>query len=236
MPNNNTSNLSPEIMASGVAYEDFEAFCLYRAFDMISEGSYRRLIVNARENSEPWAIQSYTGMQNVSSHSKRILSMVNTLSEYGKTRLHAVCTEVIGNSTPPCKAKLGWGVCLVTGVRSDRCLDLTRQGKSEGLVVVSAKFSHFLIMLWLIAKLEHACKTLAKTWLSSKGEEYEKENTIHQICTDFSKETLKIKALHAAYNHACSHVVNSIVQYRKTPEFGSQLHDMDDRCTKRIRV
>lgn len=235
MPNHSNS-VPLETLAGGVSFDDFESFCLYRAFDLISEGSYRRLVVNARENSEPWAMQSYTGMQNVSSHTKRVISTVNSLSEYGKTRLHAVCSEVIGNSTPPCKAKLGWGVCLVTGVRSDRCLDLTRPGKSEGLVVVSAKFSHFLIMLWFIAKLEHVCKTVAKVWLVEKGESYEKENTVHQICVDFSNEKEQIKALHEAYNHACQHVVNSINIYRTTPEFGTQLGDTGERHNKRMRV
>jgi hypothetical protein len=212
---------SAESLAKGVSYKDFESYVSYKAFDLLSEGGFKKLVVHSRENSEPWAVQVYTGMQTVTSRLKQVAMLVNTLSDYGKKRLHAVCSEVVSSTTPPCKQKLGWSVCLITGIRSDRCLDLTRPGKSEGLVVISAKFSHFVIMLWFVTKLEHVCKTVAKAWLAAQSNTYQKNATVHEICEAFAADTAQMKALYDAFQYAMLHVVNSIEQYRQMPEFGT---------------
>lgn len=206
-----------------VSYEIFQLYATYKAFDYLSEGAYKKLVVKSKENGDPWAVKLYSGMQEVANHCKRTVNLISSLHEYGKNRLQMVCNEVISSANPPCRKKQGWNVCMITGVRSDDCIDLTKHGKGENCFIVNGKFSHFVLMLWLVVKIEHVCKIVAKNWLQCMGKDYSAVTSVNQICEDFAAEDVKLHALHMAFNHALTHVMTSIETYKKSPEFGKLL-------------
>ena len=197
-----------------------KGYVLFKAFDVISDGSYKKLVVKSKECNETWAIELHTSTQKINAHIKNVLHMVNTLGEYGKDRLQDVCREVLCHVSPPCKLKTCWNICAITGTRSAECIDLTRVGKSDTVVTVHRKFSHFVIMLWIVAKFEHLCKVYTRQWLASKAAG---EHSVHELCTLFQQEAVPeiTDALYNAFKHAVTHVTGSLEVYRRLPCFGS---------------
>jgi hypothetical protein len=206
-------------MKCTLSYDSFEAYVLYKAFDFISDGAYKKLLVKCKDNGDVWAISTYSKIQETTLTVRQVVQNVQNLHEYGKPRLHKVCLEVMSSANPPCKKKAGWNTCVVTGTRSDECIDLTRPGRSESLVTIHPKFSHFMVMLWLIAKIEHVCKVYTKHWLTAQGSAYQEEKTVQDICNDFQAQNDTIEAMYAAFSHGVVHVTNSIETYKNTEEF-----------------
>lgn len=207
-------------MARSVSFETFELYFHYRVFDFFSEGDYKKQVVQCKDTGDAWASKVYAGMQEVSSLIKRVSTEVSSLQEFGKTRLQMACVEVMASATPPCRRKKGWHMCSITGVRSDECMDLTRPGKSEHTVTVARSFSHFFVMLWLIAKMDHVCKTVARSWLVDKGTEFESGTPVKEMCEAFVAECGPVvQALFRAFEHACAHVLASLDAHKRAPDF-----------------
>eukprot|EP00961_Rhodomonas_salina_P088195 1186339-Rhodomonas_salina.1 len=119
-----------------VSLDCMENYVLYKAFDIISEGSYKKLVVRSKETNEQWAVELHGKVQRVTAVIKSVLQEVNCLHEYGKDRLQTMCQETLAHVNPPCRVKSCWNVCYISGIRSSECLDLTRVGKSEKVITV----------------------------------------------------------------------------------------------------
>jgi hypothetical protein len=198
----------------------FEAYFLYKAFDLISDGAYKKLIVRSKEAGDADAVALYNKMQRVTALIKAVQTQVAALHEYGKQRLQAVCVEVIAHSTPPCSLRTCWNTCAISGTRGCECLDLTRVGKSPVVVMVHRRFAHFAVMLWVATKFEHLCKVYTRHWLAQL--EPGARTAVQQLCRDFEAHARTqgdIAALHAALQHALSHVQRSLDDYRRVPCF-----------------
>lgn len=202
--------------------EHFRQYVMYKAFDFLSEGAYRKLVVRSKECGEEWALQLYSYVQQVNNTLKRVHGNVASLHEYGKQRLQVVCSEIIASVPPPVRRKVGWHTCMITGVKSDDCIDLTRVGKSEGTIIISSRFAHFALMLWVVAKIDHVCKLLAKHWFQEKTAQYKAHTTVQQMCSDFARERdADFSTLHQVFQYAYSHSMNSIDTYKTRLDFES---------------
>ena len=199
--------------------EKISVYIQYKAFDLISDGSYKKNVVKSKENGDRWAIDAYNHVQDVAYIIKSVVHEINSLHEYGKNRLQRVCLEVISCVNPPCRRRMGWNVCSITGTRSDECIDLTKSGKSESVTTIHPKFSHFLVMLWVVAKFEHICKVFTRSWLSQRGTSYQETRSIQEICQDFSKKKAELHSLFKSFDYAHRHVVKSIQVHKNKSEF-----------------
>lgn len=195
-------------------FETFQRYAAYKAYDLLSDGSYRRLVVRSKENGDPWALQLYAAMQEVSNVVKRLQATVASLHEFGKRRLQMACAEAIASTGPPCRRRPGWNVCMITGMRSDDCVDIARACKSDSTVVVNSRFAHFLVMLWFVVKIEVVCKTVAKRWLREQGPVFEEATPVRDICRAFSDDGARMRALYDAFVYALGHVTRSIEEYK----------------------
>ena len=137
----------------------------------------------------------------------------------------------IGNHLAQASRRMGWNVCSITGARSDECIDLTRTGKSESVITVHPKFTHFLTMLWVVAKFEHVCKVFTRNWLAQQGVQYQDQNDVRKMCQDFQNKTAEIEGLYKAFTHAYVHVTKSLQVYKKASEFNI-LHKTGSACNK----
>lgn len=200
-------------------------FVLYKSFDLISDGEYKKLVVRCKENGDAWAEAVYSQVQQVGVLSRSISTEINTLEDYGKCRLRRVCVEVLAWMTPPARRRPGWSMCSITGVRSDDCIDLTRVGKSGSVVTVDKRFSHFLLMLWLVMKFEHVCKVVARNWYGKHQRERQTHSsggkgslTVNEMCNAFESEFREnIDALVASFIHAFQHVMASLQEHKLSP-------------------
>ncbi len=196
------------------------AFILYRAFDALSAGDYTRLVAQCTENGDPWAEKVNSQVNIVQSLIRRVQAEITTLEDYGKTRLRRVCLEVVNNMTPPTRRSPGWSICSITGVRTEDCIDVSRNSKTNSSITVDKRFSHFLIMLWLVVKFEHVCKIVTRSWLQQQNARAKQETaktshqeplTVHMLCAQFEKEQQPTcLALQRAFMHGYTHVIRSL--------------------------
>lgn len=206
--------------ASAVVDEDsINNYFMYKAFDVISDGSYKKLVIRSKESNDEWAITLYNKVQCVTNLIKNVVQQVNSLHEFGKDRLERVCKEVLCHVNPPCKVKTCWNACYISGIQSHECIDLTRAGKSDTVINIHRKFSHFILMLWVITKIEHMCKVFTRRWVSNLPAEQLREMTVHDMCRKFQDENRIGRALHGIFCHAYDHVMNSLENYKKVPSY-----------------
>ena len=213
-----TNNMATEI-DTDITREDFTNYILYRAYDTLSDGQYKKLVVRCKDNGDAWAIKLYSTFQTVNNTIKSILNDINSLHEYGKTRLQRVCSEITSCIIPPCRVKCGHNTCMITGIHINECIDLTRPGKSDTSITIHCSFQHFVLMLWFACKIEHIVKVLTRHWLHTKGAEYSASTHVRQICSDFEKENTFIPVFYDIFKHALSHVRTSLHMSKTTTEF-----------------
>jgi hypothetical protein len=187
-----------------------EAYFLYKAFDVISEGEYRRLVVARRDAGDAWAVELSAQVQRVTARLKGLARQVTVLGEHGRERLQAHCVEALAHTNPPCRTRPGWGTCTLSGMRGRDCLDLVRPGKSPAPLLVHARFRHFFLMLWLASKFENVCKGLARAWLRRLEPADARDTPVNALCQRFREEHAGDPALHALLAHALAHVGASL--------------------------
>lgn len=202
---------------AAIPRECLRDYFLYKGFDVISDGAYKKLIIKSREENDPQACQLYANVQRVSAVLKEVQSTVASLHEYGKHRLQKVCLEVFAHSTPPTKVKQCWNTCAISGIRSQQCLDLTRAGKSETVLMVHLKFSHFIIMLWVLCKFEHLCKAYTRKWIQGLPAEVSEGGSVQQLCKELESDSRNIEAWYLLFTHAHGHVLASLAAYKQIP-------------------
>lgn len=197
-------------MAEELDLATVNAYFMFKAFDVISEGEYRRLVVARRDAGDVWAVELSGQVQRVTSQIKGLQRQVAVLSEHGRERLQTHCQEVLAHTNPPCRTRPGWGTCTLSGMRGRDCLDLVRPGKSPAPMIVHARFRHFMLMLWLASKFENVCKSLARAWLRRLDAAAVRETAVNTLCQRFRAEHETDPALHALLRHALAHVSSSL--------------------------
>lgn len=202
-----------------VDVDTIRAYFLHKAFDVISSGEYKRLVVARKDLSDEWAVDMNTKVQRVSGLIKTVVRQVHCLHEYGKEKLQTHCLEVLSHVNPPCRLKHCWNTCTISGIRSGSCLDLTRPGKSAGVMIVHHRFRHFMLMLWIVVKFENLCKMYVRAWLKRLDPEHAKTATVNALCKQFEEENRVEQGLHGLFQHALLHVSSSLASYRRIPSY-----------------
>ncbi len=151
-------------MTNYILYEDFESFFQYRAYDILSNGQYKKKLTQCKENGDFWALEMHTKQNKVHQIIKRIQGRVHVL---GKTPLGMASKNVINCAQPPIRIFLGYSTCFITGLQSDKCLDLSKNGKKIQDIHIHPRFAFFFLFLWYICKLEYVIRACAKYWVES---------------------------------------------------------------------
>jgi hypothetical protein len=66
-------------------------------------------------------------------------------------------------------------------------------------------------MVWFVHKIEHIIRNYTRWWLDQR---IDNEETIEQLCSEFSLNTDVFSELHVIFNHATSHIEKSIESHR----------------------
>jgi hypothetical protein len=67
-------------------------------------------------------------------------------------------------------------------------------------------------MVWYVQKIEHVIRNYTRWWLEQKSDATE---NIEQLCVEFSHDDALFSSMHAIFNHAVSHVTQSIEAYNE---------------------
>lgn len=115
-----------------VSVEDFRNFVCVRAFDIISEGRYKKYLGQCKEAGDLWAIKVSDSVNQVFLSIKHVNAAIEGLQFVQCSMLASVCREVMGSTSPPVRVKEGIGVCVISGVEAENCVDLGKSARTAG--------------------------------------------------------------------------------------------------------
>ena len=192
--------------------EDFTAFLQSKAYDVLSDGAFKKHLVHSRDGGEAWAIQMHTRQARVTAECRVV--QAQALGAGGK--LASVCKDVMASAQPPVKVFTGYSKCSLTGEHTDYSIDLTRNSKGAPECHVHPRFWHFFVMLWFVAKVEYVARACTKQWAEQhRGED--KDYT--RLCKLFEAENAGLAAqLHGVFVKSVSYVSRSVELYREESE------------------
>jgi hypothetical protein len=197
-------------MASDATLEDFLAYTHIKAFDVISNGHFRKHLSSCREKGDKWAIQMNSGLVTMQNTIHAISSLVAQLTIPKAGHVQRICKDVMSCAQPPVKVLTGFNVCSITGIVSEHCVDLSRPGKNPRETYVHPRFRHFFLFLWFCTKTEYIIRACAKQWLETYQIRPHTGNYT-QTCEDYQFENNeKNEKLYQLFCSGKKYVVNSL--------------------------
>ena len=172
------------------ATASFVGFFVSKAFDVISEGNFKKHLIQSRDRGDAWAIQMHRELTSITQSCLRIQTRIAALHE---TPQHAhwagICRDVMASAQPPIRVFTGYCQCSLTGESLDYSIDLTRAGKNSKGVFVHLRFWHWFIFLWLTAKIEYIIRSCTKQWLETAQDRPEAQRKdFTALCEQFRTE------------------------------------------------
>jgi hypothetical protein len=218
-----------------VTLDAFTHFFLSRAYDIISEGRYKKHFISGKDLGDTWAISMQASIVSVVNRVKGITTLIKNTDEFTCKNLRMVCYEVISSQLPPNGIYTEAGTCAITKVlpsplppsrrsgsnlnvsqsRSNVCISLngnTKATSSTGHLLIHPTLLHFFTMVWFVHKLEHVIRNYTRWWLEQRTTTGE---NIEQLCTEFSLNQDLIENMYTIFNHALSHIQLSIDTYQE---------------------
>jgi hypothetical protein len=175
-------------------------FLTLRAYDIISNGQYKKHVVQNKENCENWAVDLYAQYQQTLSCLRNVAQVQTQIRACGYDRLATLCGIVTECSEYPFTINNDWSICYLTGVRCKYSLQVkrnqlmytsTKRAKLSTSIHMSAmhpnmaidtidihsKFRQFLVSYWFLSRFETVIKVMIRQWI----------NQIQDIdCNDYS--------------------------------------------------
>lgn len=196
-----------------MSYTDFVSFFEYRTYDVLSNGQYKRKITQSKENGDFWAID----MHNKQNKIQQIIKQIgNKLHSIGKNNMTIACKNITNCAQPPVRICLGFSKCFITGIESDKCLNLSKSGKKSQEIHIHPKFAYFFIFLWYICKLEYVIRACAKHWMDTrhmKKNEVSLDESVFQVYMQENEDLCK--QLYIVFQKAQEYVQKSLDLYQQ---------------------
>ena len=101
-------------------------FICVKAYDVLSEGRYRRFLVHSREIGEPWAMEAQVSVNKVLTAVKNLIGKIYELDKSSSIIVSTICKNVIASSSPPTYVCCGLFRCCITGVLVHGCVDTAK--------------------------------------------------------------------------------------------------------------
>lgn len=194
-----------------MCYDDFLAFFQYKTYDVLSNGNYKKHLTQSKENGDSWAIDMHCRQNKVQQSIKQVHLKLNAIN---KSKLGIACKNVTNCAQPPIRIFLGFSQCFITGIHSDKCLDLSKNGKKSQEIHIHPKFAYFFLFLWYICKLEYVIRACAKNWMD-KGKKRE-EGLNQQYFELYMQENEQLcKNLYEILSKALQYVQSSLDLYHE---------------------
>ena len=194
-----------------VSPERMRNFVLFKAYDVIGSGGYRRFVLKNKNNGEKWATTLYNDTHHVSRHVRATLLLVNRLQYTAScVKLYKLCQRVINDLNPPIISTHGWCICALTGMRTENTTQLGRSNKGDACHV-HRKFFKFFCMLWFVARIDLSIKYYTVQWLQIHNKD--EEQNIQALCEKFQADSACVQSMCDRFSHAISHVTASITSH-----------------------
>jgi hypothetical protein len=208
-----------------ITEEKLRNFILFKAFDIIGEGGYRRFVLKNKNNGEQWALSIYTDSQHTNRFLRSTLQLIGQLaSNVPCVKLYKLCQRVTNDMNPPSISAHGWCICSLTGMRTENTTQLGRSNKGE-VCYVHRKFHVFFTMLWFIARFELCIKYATIQWLQQNN--VTPTQNIQKLCEKLQNDVSFTNNMCRSILHATQHVTDSVIMHVKRVGPGTMLNVVD---------
>ena len=144
----------------------FVGFMLAKSYDVLSDGSFKRHLIQCRDRGDAWAVGMHAQLTRVAAACKRVQTHITSMQDTPQHREWAtICRDVMASAGPPVKVFTGRTQCHLTGTGLDHSLDLSKAGKNAKEIRVHLRFFYFFLYIWLISKIEYVIRSSVKSWL-----------------------------------------------------------------------
>ena len=198
-----------------VISEDFTGFLLSKAFDVLSNGQFKRHLIQSRDRGDAWAIQMHAQQNRIVQECKGIHAKITHLLEKAHSAGWAqICKDVMSSAQPPIRVFTGYSQCAITGESLSYSVDLSRNCKNSSDVHVHLRFWHFFILLWFTAKIEYVIRSCTKQWM--EGNASQPGEGMTALCERFREMNHDlVQQMAQLFKMALDYVNNSIDLYRE---------------------
>ena len=187
-------------------YNQFQNFFYAKAFDIVSNGSFKKHLTKCKEANDQWAVDMYNDTQIIQNIIKDLQALVHEIPAT-PSKFFEVCKDVMSSAQPPIKMYAGTATCVLTNTICHHCLDFSKIHKKEGSVFVDAKFSQFFLLLWYCNKIEYIIRSFTRNWVDQQTEAQDFKTLCENIQNTFTPHITKI---HNLFMLSHDHVVQSL--------------------------
>lgn len=186
--------------------KDIRNFFLLRAYDVVSQGAYRRYLLREKDLQEKWAINMHQSFSRISTEIKQILKYISISKTRGKLNVSTLLQKISVSTDAPelcinevCRCYLT-SVVIFTGVKISGKSDMAPN------IVVHRRFEKFCWCFWFLAKVDSVLKLIIKENYT-KPENISVTDLIQRI---FQDDSLVIQNLTEYCFNALQYVHNSL--------------------------
>jgi hypothetical protein len=213
------------------AIHTLRCFLTLRAYDIISNGQYKKHVVQNKEICEHWAVELYTQYQQTLCCLRNVTQIQAQIRARGYDRLASLCSIISECSEYPFTTNSAWSVCYLTGVRCKHSLQLkrnqptftsTKRAKlstsiqmstipacsATDTIEIHSKFRTFLVSYWLLSRFDTVLKVIVRQWIHQLNEQDCTDYSL--LCRKFSGDVVFQDSIIDLFFHAWVHVQQSV--------------------------
>jgi len=199
--------------------DDFVGFMLSKTYDVLSEGHFKKHLIQCRDRGDAWAVRMHAQQTRIAQRCRKIQTRIAGMQDTPQQAEWAgICRDVMASAQPPIRVFTGFSRCSLTGEALDYSIDLTRAGKNSKGVYVHLRFWHFFIFLWFTAKIEYIIRSCTKQWMEALPDtqgQSDQRRDFTAICERFRSENdLLIQRMSSLFQRAYDFVVTSVDLYQ----------------------
>lgn len=196
--------------------EDFVGFMLSKAYDVLSEGHFKKHLIQCRDRGDAWAVRMHAQQTRIAQRCRKIQTRISSMHDTPQQAEWAgICRDVMASAQPPIRVFTGFSRCSLTGEALDYSIDLTRAGKNSKGVYVHLRFWHFFIFLWFTAKIEYIIRSCTKQWMEALQDPQASPKDFTGLCERFRGENEPlIQQMGALFQRAHDFVSVSVDLYQ----------------------
>jgi hypothetical protein len=206
-------------------------FLTLRAYDIISNGQYKKHVVQNKENYENWAIELYAQYQQTLSCLRNVTQIQTQIRACGYDRLATLCNIITECSEYPFTINSEWSICYLTGVRCKHSLQVKRNQimftstkrarlstsiqmstmhptRSSDTIDIHSKFRQFLVSYWLLSRFDTVIKVIIRQWIN-RSDDTDTAN-FSVLCRKFSSDITFLESIENLFFHSWVHVQKSV--------------------------
>ena len=192
--------------------DKFKDFLLFKAFDIISEGSYRRFALKQKHNGDQWAVDLYSSSQSILCSLKQTLKQIQRMQFSPATsKLHKLCIRVVQDLNPPSMSHDVWKICALTGMRTDKIVSIGKSSKGD-VCFVHQKFHNFFCRLWFLARIDICVKQFTNLWCQERADKTLKTGDFKGLCAQLKEDHDFVNLFCQYFATSIDHVEKSLTQ------------------------